>query len=404
MSLDLSNYELLWPTELFIAEGERISRANNRFWSDRAIWLLTEALSGTTAVADFEDLPAQSGVNDDPWAPKQSWGAPQRAMTQHDWFDELISRAGELRHAAAPRPYWPQRRGQNASHDGSTPRDTRREFARIIGGFQDNGYLVEVFGEECVDARDDLPDASGVIERRLGIAQLWPIKPESWDEDTFYGLIEVFHDLVSRPRMRNFHSYGSCGWHHSEFHSGPAKTLYRVKVNEMLRNSGIDYELAAEGEDLGRLVAVTDDARSQLVHQALHVSQPDIQERTEHAIALFRSRSTSRESKRSAIVALAGILEERRKLIKDEMTSADEGALFLIANKFNLRHRDAGQHVDYDDNFLDWVFWWYLATVELTNRMISSRSLPGQSSKVDGSGGSLVVGGNTQENGGSLPF
>ncbi|MEV6796330.1 hypothetical protein AB0M87_31040 [Streptomyces sp. NPDC051320] len=29
------------------------------------------------------------------------------------------------------------------------------------------------------------------------------------------------------------------------------------------------YELAAEGESLGRLVAVTDDARSQLVHREL---------------------------------------------------------------------------------------------------------------------------------------
>ena len=64
-------------------------------------------------------------------------------------------------------------------------------------------------------------------------------------------------------------------------------------------------------------------------------------------------------------------LEERRQLIKAELGSADEGALFQIANKFAIRHQRAGQQADYDPAFLDWIFWWYLATVELTERIIS---------------------------------
>ncbi|GFE17891.1 hypothetical protein Sgleb_59380 [Streptomyces glebosus] len=56
-----------------------------------------------------------------------------------------------------------------------------------------------MFGEECVDDPCDLSDRSEVIDRRLGIPDLWPLAPESWDEDTFYGLIEVFHDLRARP-------------------------------------------------------------------------------------------------------------------------------------------------------------------------------------------------------------
>ncbi|WP_346771533.1 hypothetical protein, partial [Actinacidiphila oryziradicis] len=277
MSLDLSNYELLWPTPLFVAEGDRILRSTGSFWEDRAKWLMTEALAGTTAVADFEEIPDHGEPANDPWASTASgWGATRRAgMDKRDWFDELVKRASELRHAAAPRPYWPQRRGSGLSHDGSTSRDTRRDFARLIGEFTDNGYMVEVFGEECVDGPNDLPDASEVIDRRLGIPDLWPLTPETWDEDTFYGLIEVFHDLVSRPRMRRDHPYNGCGWHHSEFHNGPARVLYRWKVNQLLREAGIEYELAAEGEDLGRLVAVTDDARSQLVHRALSDSPPD---------------------------------------------------------------------------------------------------------------------------------
>ncbi|MFC8176003.1 hypothetical protein [Streptomyces sp. NPDC057325] len=377
MSLDLSNYELLWPAELLASEGERILRASDRTsgssWVDRATWLITEALAGTTAVADFEELPDRDAFVDDPWSSTTpGWGS--RAGTgKREWFTGLINRAGELRHAAAPRPYWPQRRGNGLSHDGSTPRDTRRDFTRLVGEFEDKGYLVEVFGKECVDDHSELPDPSEIIDRRLGIPRLWPLAPETWDEDTFYGLIEVFHDLVSRPRIRRNHPYGGCGWHYSEFHNGPARVLYRWKVNQLLREAGIEYELAVEGEDLGRLVAVTDDARSALVHQALTGSAPGITPRVRHAIALFRGRDTTVESKRSAIVTLAGILEERRALLKDRL-GRDEGALFEIANRYDLRHRKADQRGDYDEAFLDWVFWWYLGTVELTNRLIASRT------------------------------
>lgn len=54
----------------------------------------------------------------------------------------------------------------------------------------------------------------------------------------------------------------------------------------------------------------------------------------------------------------------------------DEGALFEIANRFDLRPRraDQDQHGECDEAFLDWIFWWYLSTVELTNRLITKRN------------------------------
>ncbi|MEW1696465.1 hypothetical protein [Streptomyces sp. NPDC091278] len=368
--VDLSNYELVWPTSLFVSEGERILKATSRSWEDRAEWLLTEALVGSTAVADFQEIDA----------PRNGWGVGResryRQGTRENWFSELVSRASEIRPALAPRPYWPQRHGRGASADGSAARDARRDFARIVGDFADRGYLAEQFGEECIDGRDELPDASALIERRLGIPNLWPLTPTTWGDDTFYGLIEVFHDLVSRPRLRSFHSYGGCGWHHSEFHNGPARILYRAKINELLREAEVEYELAAEGEDLGRLVAVTDSARGQLVHRVLNDSPPAVTDRVRHAIALFRARDASLESKRSAIVAAVGVLEERRPLIREDLGKPDDGALFEIANRFGLRHRRADQLANYDDAFLDWIFWWYLATIELTNKLIKAAEPP----------------------------
>jgi hypothetical protein len=97
-------------------------------------------------------------------------------------------------------------------------------------------------------------------------------------------------------------------------------------------------------------------------------------------VTLFRSRTADRETKRSACVALAGVLEQRRRLLKAELLRRDEAALFQIANEFAIRHRAANQCGDYDDAYLDWVFWWYLATIELTNQLLARAAVAAKAS------------------------
>jgi len=39
-----------------------------------------------------------------------------------------------------------------------------------------------------------------------------------------------------------------------------------------------------------------------------------------------------------------------------------------------VRHASERQKADYNPLFLDWVFWWFLATIELTDRLLSEQS------------------------------
>lgn len=136
-----------------------------------------------------------------------------------------------------------------------------------------------------------------------------------------------------------------------------------------MEHGELDVRLAESGEDEGRLVESTDDARADLVEKM--VSRTDSSsDRVRHAIALFRSRGATEHDKRLAVVSLAGVLEERRTHLKEHLFRSDEGALFQIANQFAIRHRNESQKTDYDPVFLDWVFWWYMATIELTDRLI----------------------------------
>jgi hypothetical protein len=286
----------------------------------------------------------------------------------------LAGSAHRIRRSASPRPYWPQRHRRHAPGPYLDVPDARWAFTGSVAELESRGYLDRAFPRACIDDHEEVEcDRAAELAKRLGITGLWPFAPDEWVDDTFYGLIEVYHDLVARPRLRQFHDYGDCGWHYSQFSVTAGREVYRWKVNELLQVAGIDFRIADSGEDQGRLIARFDDGRSTLVADVLDHSQPNTVERVDHAVALFRRRGATAEDKRSAVIALAGILEERRKLIKAELASADEGALFQIANNFAIRHQSKQQRGDYDPAFLDWFFWWYLGTVELTNRIISSQ-------------------------------
>lgn len=357
--LDLADYELVWPPQLFAAEARRIL-AKPRLDQQAVDLLLREAFRDDNAAEDVSSLTSAN-----------PFGSGRHSPSVRDVLTELADSAHRVRRSAAPQPYWPQRHAEQLPGPYLDACGARRAFAELIQEFEARGYLDQAFPRPCVDDQDWLePDPSVELQKRLGIPGLWPLAPDDWDDSTYYGLIEVYHDFVSRPRVRHYHDYSNCGWHYSHFATTTGREIYRWKANDLLRSAGISYQVADSGEDQGRLVAVFDDSRSQLLADAPRHTHPDTTARLDHAIALFRGRTATAEDKRSAVIALAGILEERRPLIKSELTSADEGALFQIANKFAIRHRNDQQFADYDPVFLDWVFWWYLSTVELTNRII----------------------------------
>ena len=360
--LDLTDYELAWPPELFAAEATRI--LGRPGLGQQAIdLLLREAFRDDNAAEDVSSLATSSG-----------FGSDRTPRSLSDIVTELAGNARHIRRSSAPRPYWPQRHGQEVPGTYLDARRARRGFADLIQELESRGYLDQVFPRPCVDGDGPEADPSAELEKRLGISDLWPLAPDEWDDDTFYGLIEVCHDLVSRPRVRIYHDFSQCGWHYSHFATTTGREVYRWKANDLLQATGISYRLADRGEDTGRLAEIFDDGRTWLVAESIEHAPPDAAGRVRHAIAMFRGRAATAEDRRSAVITLAGILEERRQLIKDELTTGDEGALFQIANKFAIRHRNEQQLASYDPTFLDWIFWWYLGTVELTNRTIGRQA------------------------------
>jgi hypothetical protein len=357
------DYELDWPRELLRSELHALRHHPYRAGSSSEIaLLLTEAFHTDLPAIEYGRICSAGEWADDP--------GPGRV-----WVDDLLAHVDQLR-PFAPRPYWTERR---ASPPGSATEDAAPasgRFGRLIEQFWQDGYLSRDFRRPCVDEseRAGVEDLDSVLRTRLAASDepLWPLRPRTWDDETFYNLIEIFHDLVARPRTRWEHEFGDCGVHFDNFDTDAGRRVYRALVNRMLTDCGVELRLADTGDDVGRLVHVVDEARADLLAQAPVTADPEVAERLDHAIALFRRRGSGPENKRSAIIVLAGILEQRRTLIKDTslLTKKDENALFDIANNFALRHHNASQQRDYDPAFLDWIFWWYLATVALTNSIL----------------------------------
>ena len=114
---------------------------------------------------------------------------------------------------------------------------------------------------------------------------------------------------------------------------------------------------------------VSDPGTEDIIVAALAQTGQAHHDDVEHAIAMFRSRGRDVPTMRSAVVCLAGVLEAERDILKVELLKKDSGALFDIANNFDLRHRKADQKTDYDPAFLEWLFDWYLSTINPVKKL-----------------------------------
>jgi len=363
--------ELRWPAALLRSEALALLAYRGSRRGDRVELLLSEAFADRTPRDEFRAV----GLADSLAGATGRLSVAEKLSAEFAQIN-FLRRLSEYpaEEPVALQPYYAARRGRPLTGSPTAverSEQLRREWARLVEDLRGRGYLQRAAPRPCLhDPAPPPPESKAieaVIEQRLGVARLWPLEPHAWDEDTFCTLVEVVHDLVARPRMRWWDSGCDCDWHYSAFAVAPGRDLYRWRVNRLLDRFDAGLQLAANGHDAGRLVSLVDDGRALLVEQAL-ASSTDTGD-VAHAIALFRGRAASPKDKRSAIVTLIRILERNRALLKAQLFSKDEGALFQIANEFDLRHSTAMQKTEYDDAFLDWLFWWYLATIELTHRL-----------------------------------
>lgn len=400
MSIDRSELRLVWPPGLFAAEARALLEAGEV--TDHAMgWLLAEAFHGDAGFQLFQQEHNRGGgawASEDPWAPNYQAGGVSPRTPAEQLIVDLVADADNLP-AYRPKRYYRARQvpGRGQLGRWNLPM-VMYGFAELVNELAEVGYFGRAFGSSCCD---DADDPAGEGQRQLSellaenqedddpLVQLWPPLPagedgptgeewrgpQRWSDGLFYDVVEALHDLVARPRHRFWHDHCE-EWDYADLTRAPGQAVYRWRVNQLLDRSNVPLRLAEDGEDVGLLVTSAGDARDDLVDQVLRTADPTVRELVAHAVSQFRSRDATPLAKRGATKHLADVLELRKGLLKRELFSGDEDDLFQIANRFQIRHLSEQQKGNYNPAFLDWIFWWYLGTIELTNTLLERQSGP----------------------------
>ncbi|MDR6912977.1 hypothetical protein J2W54_004990 [Rhodococcus fascians] len=372
--LDLTDPEfaLLWPREVFLTEAIDMmkSEASRRSFRADYEFLLSEAFAGSAPAREY--AAAASAL---------SWGT-SRVFGTVPVVGELVHRADELTSQTARRPYFSHRRspspGSTSTSVSPNWEVAKGRFNSLVARWQSGGYFGQELPDGCVDVDDDLTEE--LTERLAGMyggppPHLTHNSSAEWSDDDFLDLVELLHDVAARPRNRHYHDYSQCGYHYSNHSLRTGQMLYRIRVNEIFVLANLPYRLATDGEDVGRLVTMTDDARAELLLKAAEQPTNSLADQVGHAISLYRSRASTREDKISAIRELMAVLEpDRYTVMKGTAAEKDNESLFQIANKYAMRHNKTSELRDYSTAFLDWMFWAALAMVQLCKELKAETS------------------------------
>ena len=341
--LELSSLRLRWPRDLFVSEAEELLQDP---FTARGLWLLARAFVGDDAL----DAALEGG---------------DQAVLRL-----LVRDIDSIRDEYERRPLFSERHGRSRQQPAPGLGWAKEEVAKLAIRYYRTGALGRELRPSCPDDRTNDGDPSAALYRLTGLEGLWPLgrSLREHDDDAFFDVLEALDGLVVMPRRRDRHGYASCNWHYGDFSRQLGQRVYRFEVNQILTFADVPYRLAESGEDAGTIVTTGGDDLAPLLEWG--AAQQGIEAgEVCHSVSLFRSRGATPEEKRSAVVSLARVLEQHRRLLKTELRR-DEADLFNIANNFDIRHSRDGQQGDYDPVFLDWVFWWYLATIELLNRLL----------------------------------
>jgi hypothetical protein len=248
-------------------------------------------------------------------------------------------------------------------------------FFKIYSEFERNGYFQEAFGYYCVDA-DYVAgslgeDVGAYFLIKLRKDNIWPISEsyQNYTEEDLFDVIEFLNDYVSKPIEGYHHTYGNCGWHYNTFDRRSGQREFGSRINEILEDYGDGYELSQQGEI--RTLAIPGTEMLFEIEQTEY-DRENVNSRVMSAISVFRRYRSSLEDKRNAVKMLVDVLEFLRPKLKDVLNKADERELFQIANSFGIRHHSEKQKTEYDQViWLDWMFYYYLATINATVRLIT---------------------------------
>lgn len=368
---DPKQHVIRWPRELVKQEIERELGRLTPDWERRISFILDDAFEDGDLYIQWQRLDSSL------FSP--SWGQTKAISHQaQEFLTEIIDALAEFPEVRRRKKLYSERKNEGTRNIFSRP-NLPAQIQKAIESLIRRGYFTQLIGHDCPDMNEcDQQSAEQIIEEYAPGRHLWPLHFDPWSnliQDDAFDLVEILDDLVAAPTLRSWHNFGEPHWDSMEFSKARGQAVFRWEINLALEHCGSSLRIATSGKDAGLIVKQTEPNFDALVQKVKTTPQKDDLQRVESALAQMRKRDGNEADKRAACATLASVLESRRNIIKEELLKKDERDLFYIANEFDIRHKSEKQKGNYDPIFFEWIFWWYLATIELTNRMIERKGM-----------------------------
>lgn len=255
-----------------------------------------------------------------------------------------------------------------------------RLVCNVYGTMTRRGYFQKSFGFDCTDgfqAGDVGYDVDAYASLGLRTEGAFPPNPDRlYTEPQLFDLVEFLWDHVAKPLSGWEHDYMGCGYHYREFDFPQGREELRRQINEMLADYSGGWTLSAKGE----VLSVGEPGLDAIFDASIPSVGDEVRVRARvvDAVAKFRRYPGLLSDRRDAVRTLVEVLEYLRPQLKKVLVGQDESDLFNLANRFGIRHNDPDQKVDYDQNiWLSWMFYYYLATVHASLRLIERQAAGG---------------------------
>jgi hypothetical protein len=265
--------------------------------------------------------------------------------------------------------YYSQRTGDNPHNSGLPLCKIIYLFEGIFIGLSDDGYFEEAFGYKDPDGSISLGKVRDIplqILSDFSKEDLWPIidHSNSYSESDLFDMIEFLYHHVSKPTGPEATLLTSRGFTWTDFDRSEGRQEYREKINRLLNCYENKFVFMEQGEVWRR----PEDGFEEILNVDIPSEDKIIVDLINTAVRNFRKHGASSDDRGHAVRDLADVLEMLRKDIKNSkiVTNADENDLFIIANKFGIRHKNDQQKTAYDKStWLSWMFYFYLATIHV---------------------------------------
>ena len=269
------------------------------------------------------------------------------------------------------RRYYSARTGKGEREKPDLPmlcRLLRADYKRLV----QDGYFDQAFGyydggnyvEGTLGA-----DIGAAMFRRLSKSNLWPIEKRSqtYSEEDLFDVMEFLHDCAAK-RIVIQEPFSGVLLPLVTMDSEAGRADFRSAMNAILRDYRNGYQVSEDGE----ILALGEEHMQPLLEQELPEYDPEnVDSRVKAAVRKFRHHTPTLEDKQEAVRQLADVLEFLHPKLEGLLPSKEENELFMIANKFGIRHHRADQKTEYDKEiWLDWIFYCYLNTIHVSVNLL----------------------------------